>query len=221
VFYDVNPKNKEPDERALHLVNCSVKNRLGWRASMDEHALRVEVEAVLQRGELAAAAEQYWRDVPRRFTTATARRMAWRRSLAERAGREQYGADRDSAEAVEVWWAARAYSAALPPTWFEQEAERLAARAYVVEVEADEGEQGETRFLAWHPEFSLETDFGETLGCIAEGATPAEAERKLSDVRYALIVQSLEDRETVPEPGREGQSVSDGDCPSLLGEIAA
>lgn len=72
-----------------------------------------------------------------------------------------------------------------------ERAQKLTQRRYAVELEIDHLSGGERVYVLSHPELP---------GCIAQGASIADAGENLADARFEYILSLLEDGQPVPEP---------------------
>lgn len=72
-----------------------------------------------------------------------------------------------------------------------ERAKQLASQPYRTEVAKDTTTDGETVYVASHPELP---------GCMAQGITTREAEENLSEATFEYILTMLEDGLAVPDP---------------------
>jgi predicted RNase H-like HicB family nuclease len=90
----------------------------------------------------------------------------------------------------------------------KQQAEQLAARPYQAATQPDEATDGNPIVIAWHPEFSVQTERGAIRCCLSDGLSRREALENLADARREFILSLLEDGLPAPEPSREIQVVT-------------
>ncbi len=67
----------------------------------------------------------------------------------------------------------------------------ISQRRYLTITQLEQGTEGETCYVAKHPEI---------LGCMSQGATPEEAEANLVEVTQMIIEHMLEHNLPVPDP---------------------
>lgn len=72
---------------------------------------------------------------------------------------------------------------------------------YLTAIKLDETTDGQTCFVAWHPELP---------GCMAQGLTMDEAEKNLTDARELVIEHLYSDGLPIPKPmGKDGHWIVD------------
>ncbi|MHB8629619.1 MAG: type II toxin-antitoxin system HicB family antitoxin [Aggregatilineales bacterium] len=89
-------------------------------------------------------------------------------------------------------------------------AHHLAAQPYALIVQPDVTNEGESVYIAYHPELS---------DCIAQGNTVEEAITELAEMRFEFILWLLEDGLPVPPPSPQSLSTTSDHRLSIVADF--